>query len=351
MFPRRDTCPLRATKRESRFSRRSYRRRTAAGHRIPDRIGPPRFVYRRGSLPDLLPFHRDPHRFRRRCDRTVASFPRPVPQRILCGRCSTFGRARLGTGQLTVRVHSIRRTKRTTQHDTCTSPDRKATAVVAIRARKETGRRSKRAARQLGFGARRSERRRRRRGSDSARRRRRLDLQRSKYRDERLQAGCRNESEPTVVAGCDPNIGITDLKATRTRGPTDWTRAHSQAMGLTNRGTHCFNSQVAKERSKASSRLINRGSRIAAPEKLTMSEHNEYLDNLEQQFVLQTLVPKLMQDSEKSSNSLCCEMSALWSTTPDAVETNAVHLSGDGMGHQGDNLSQIHALSGSHGGD
>ena len=154
-----------------------------------------------------------------------------------------------------------------------------------------------------------------------------------------------------MVAGCDPIGGGTDLKATGTIGLADWTRAHSQAMGLTNRGTQCFNSQVAKERSKASSRLLNRGSRIAAPEKLTTSEHNEYLNNLEQQFVLQTLVPKLMQDSEKSNNRLCREMSALWPTTPDAVETSAVHSSGDGMGHQGDNLSQIHALSGSQGGD
>lgn len=250
-----------------------------------------------------------------------------------------------------VGVPSIRRTERTTQHDTCTSQDRKATAVVATRARKETSRRSKRAARQLGFGATRSERRRRRRGSGSARRRRRLDLQRSRYQGERLQAACWDESEPTVVAGCCTSVGGTDLKAIGTVGPTSWTRAHPRAMGLTNRGTHCFNSQVAKERSKKSSRLLNRGSRITVPDKFTMSEHNEYLNNLEQQFLLQTLVPKLMQEPEKSSNRLCCEMSALWSTRPDAVDSNDVHLSGDGMGHQGDNLSQIHAFSGSQGRD
>lgn len=90
---------------------------------------------------------------------------------------------------------------------------------------------------------------------------------------------------------------------------------------------------------------MHRETRLAAPEKLTTSEHNDYLNNLEQQFVLQTLLPHVMQESKNLDTRLCQEMSALWPATPAAVETDTVHLSGEGMGHQGDNLSQIQALS------
>lgn len=100
-------------------------------------------------------------------------------------------------------------------------------------------------------------------------------------------------------------------------------RLTPKRMGWTNRGSCCFNTQIAQERSKHKTRQPHCEPRyLVTPEKWSTAEHNDYLNNLEKQFVLQTLVPHLKRKWNDADQKLCQKMSTLWSrdVSQDGIE-------------------------------